>query len=422
MTTEELTAEPIDDYRLRARQWIEANLQPRSAPKLPGHLPFEEYTPEHMAAHRAIQRRLFEGGFAGITWPREYGGQGLAAAYERVFAEEATRFHTPDFGILSVTTFGSCVPTMLKHASPEFLSRHVPAVLAGEELWCQFFSEPAAGSDLAGVRTRAARDGDRWILDGSKIWSSYAHLADWGMCLARTNWDVPKHRGLTWFGVPTDAPGLTLRPIRQINGTSEFCEEFFDQVTVDDAERIGDVDAGWAVTTTLLVFERGAGRPSVNERPDDPGALAPDLVALARRTGRIDADDARQLIATAHVNDYVYRQLQGRIATMNRLSAVNPGVASYGKVAAATFAAERAVIGLALGGGATVAWSPGERDGDTAATAYLNGRMPAIAGGTVQVQRNGIAEQVLGMPREPSYDRDVAFSEVVRRASSWTGS
>ena len=399
----------VDEFRAHVRTWLPANLDRRT-----GTAP-DPYTPEHVAAHRAIQRRLFDGGLAGLTWPVEYGGAALTAEHQRVFTEESADYVTPDFGILSVTTFGSCVPTMLRHASAGFLTRHVPAVLRGEQLWCQFFSEPAAGSDLAGVRTRAVADGDAWVLTGAKIWSSLAHIADWAMCLARTDWDVPKHRGLTWFAVPTDAPNLTVSRIRQITGDSEFCEEFLDGVVVPDAERIGDVNAGWTVTSTLLVYERGAGRPGAVETPDDPGALAPDLVALAGRAGRLGDERVRERLVHAHVDDFAVRQLKARIATMARLGTVDPGVASYGKLATSTTAAARARTAMDIAGLAGIAW----QDDDSAADAFLRAKAPAIAGGTEQMQRNGIAERVLKLPRERAVDLDVPFAEVVRRAGRW---
>ena len=173
-------------------------------------------------------------GWAGMSADPAYGGQGLPAEYERAFNQEARAYVMPDLGIAGGATLGVCGPTMVAHASPEFLQREVPRMLAGDAIVAQFFSDPDAGSDLAGVRTQAVRDGDRWILNGSKIWSSGAYYADYGMCLARTNWDVPKHRGLTWFLVPTDAPGVTVERIRQINGNSEFCQEFFSDVAHGD--------------------------------------------------------------------------------------------------------------------------------------------------------------------------------------------
>lgn len=403
----------VEEFRSTARAWIERNLERGPHGQDP-------HTAEHVAAHRLIQRRLFDGGYAGLTWPVEYGGQGLTAEHERAFAEEAAGFVTPDFGILSVTTFGSCVPTMLRHATPEFLGRHVPRVLRGEELWCQFFSEPAAGSDLAGVQTRAVRrDGSTWVLDGAKIWSSLAHLADWAMCLARSDWDVPKHRGLTWFGLPCDADGLIVRPIRQISGSSEFCEEFLDGVVVPDAERIGEVDRGWSVMATLLVFERGAGRPGAAEAPDEPGPLAPDLVAVARRAGRIDDPGVRRALVDAHVEDYAVHQLKARIAALSRLGKVDAGVAAYGKLALAGAAAARARTALEVGGACAVAWDPGDPGAGDPAHAFLESKKPAIAGGTEQMQRNGIAERVLGLPRERAVDVDVPFTEVLRRAREW---
>ena len=399
----------LDEFRAEVRAWLPANLDRR------GSATPDPHTPAHVAEHRAIQRRLFDGGYAGLTWPAAHGGRGLTPEHERAFQEEAAGFVTPDFGILSVTTFGSCVPTMIRHATSEFLDRHVPRVLRGEELWCQFFSEPAAGSDLAGVQTRATRDGDAWRLDGAKIWSSLAHLADWGMCLARTNWDVPKHKGLTWFGVPTDAPGLTVRPIRQIGGSSEFCEEFLDGVAVPDTERIGEIDKGWSVTSTLLVFERGAGRPGAVETPDEPGPLPAELLAVA--SGRLDDPAVRRRIASAHVEDYVVAQLKARIATLSRLGKADAGTAAYGKLGLAGATAAKARTALELGGAGAVTWEAGGRG--AAAHAFLESKKPAIAGGTEQMQRNGIAERVLGLPRERAVDVDLPFAEVLRRAREW---
>jgi alkylation response protein AidB-like acyl-CoA dehydrogenase len=405
----------IDEFRSALRAWLPQSLDRRGARTEP-----ERHSPEHIAEHRAIQRRVFDGGYAGITWPSAYGGAGLTAAHQRVFDEEAAGFVTPDFGLLSITTFGSCVPTMLRHATPDYLHRHVPRVLRGEELWCQFFSEPAAGSDLAGIRTRARRSGDGWVLDGAKIWSSMAHLADWGMCLARTDVDVPKHRGLTWFAVPTGADGLTVSRIRQITGESEFCEETLDGVAVPDSERIGEVDGGWGVTGTLLVFERGAGRPGGDEAPDDPGALPADLVVAARRSGSLADGQALATIASVHAEDYAVRQLKARIATMTRLGTVSPGVASYGKLAVAAAAARRGRALVELGGVGAVAWTDADAEGGLESAAFLASKAPSIAGGTEQMQRNGVAERVLGLPREPAVDTDIPFRLIAERARAWT--
>lgn len=409
------TTVDVDEFRRQARAWIEANLEPRRA-----QTSREDRTLEDMAAARALQRRLFDAGYAGLTFPVEHGGRGLTAAHERAFREEAADYVTPDLGVAGGVTFGPIARSMLAHASPEFLARHIPKILSGEEIWCQFYSEPEAGSDLAGIRTRATRDGDQWILNGSKIWSSGAYYADWAMCLARTDWEAPKHRGLTWFAVPTDAEGVTVNQITQINGNAEFCEEFLDDVIVTDDDLIGEVNHGWAVTQTMLVYERGAGESNVAVR--EPRALAPDLVALARRAGRTDDPLARQAIARAHINDYAQFHLGRRIAARLRSSnAPDHAVAAYSKLAAGVLTPERARLGLEIGGVGALAWAQDDEAGRRPAVDYLNGRQISIAAGTNEMQRNGIGERVLGLPREPSFDSTKPFNEVLRNSRDWSG-
>jgi alkylation response protein AidB-like acyl-CoA dehydrogenase len=412
----------IETFRQQARTWLAGNLEQRGprhrGPRLRG---VDHKTIEGIAIQRAIQRRLYDGGYAGISFPKEYGGRGLTLAHERAFNEEAEGYLLPDLGVAGGTTFGVCVRTMLAHASPEFLLRHIPKILAGEELWVQFFSEPEAGSDLAGIRTRATRDGERWILNGAKIWSSGAYYADYGMCLARTNWDVPKHRGLTWFAVSTTAPGVLVQPITEINGDAEFCQEFFDDVELSDADVIGEVDQGWRVAQTMLVFERGGGGSSLPV-PSGTGGLAPDLVALARRTHRDQDPVVRQLIARAHINDYAQQQLSVRIASrMRAAQGMDSGVAAYLKLAGGTLLPIRARIGMQVGGAEALLWEHGDVEGMTSSINYLNGRVMSIAGGTNEMQRNAIGERVLGLPREPSFDTTKPFTDVVRNARHWSG-
>ncbi len=425
MTTDDRTRadetedEALRDYRRTARAWLSEHMPRRDGPDQ-GH-DVDYFTPAVMATNRALQRRLFEGGYAGITWPKEYGGQGLPSAYEWAFVDEAADFVLPDFGALTITTFHVCVPTMLAYASPEFLHRFVPKVLAGDELVCQFFSEPSSGSDLAGARTRATRDGEQWVLDGQKIWSTFAHLADSGMCLARTDWDVPKHQGLTWFLVPCRAPGVTIRPIKQINEVAEFCEEFFDNVVVPDADRLCEVNAGWAVTQTMFVMERGAGRPEDGSPLEGPGPLAPDLVQLARDAGRLDDPIVRQELARAHTADFVAKALSARIAQMGQLGLLTPGVASYVKLFRGTYGPRRARLAVEIGGAGAMTWDRDDPDGPEPSLSYLRARGAAIAGGTNETQRNVIGERVLEFPREPSFDTRKPFNEVLRDAQNWTG-
>ena len=184
----------VETFRSEARAWIEANLQRRPASARSGRIEREATTPEGVAAARALQRTLFDGGYAGISYPAEYGGRGLTALHERAFREETVDYVMPNFGAAGSVTFGPIGRSLLAHSTPEFLEQHIPRILSGEELWCQFYSEPEAGSDLAGIRTRAVRDGERWIISGSKIWSSGAFVADWAMCLARTDWEIGRAR------------------------------------------------------------------------------------------------------------------------------------------------------------------------------------------------------------------------------------
>jgi alkylation response protein AidB-like acyl-CoA dehydrogenase len=412
----------VETFRAEGRAWMEANLERRppgsNRPRPRG---VDHKTVEGITEQRKIQRKIFDGGYAGISYPKEYGGLGLSFAHERAFNQEARAFVMPDFGVAGGTTFGVCGRTMLVHGSPEFLSRHVPAMLKGEELWVQFFSEPEAGSDLAGIRTRATRDGDRWILNGAKIWSSGAFYADYGMCLARTDWDVPKHQGLTWFAVPIAADGVTVQPIREINGDAEFCEEFFDDVVLGDEDVIGEVNQGWTVAQTMLVLERGGGENGF-VRETGPGGLAPDLVALARSLGREKDPVVRQLIARAHIDDFARKQLVARtIARMKEGRGNDAGIAAYSKLASGIYDPIRARIALEIGRGGAVVWEADDIDAMTPALNYLNSRIMSIAGGTNEMQRNGIGERVLGQPREPSFDSRKPFSEVLRDAQNWNG-
>jgi len=413
-----VAAADLEQFRKDASTWLEANMEPRPrGSRLRGS---DSRTPEEIAASRILQRKLFDGRWAGISYPKEYGGRGLTAMHERTFRQEALDYVMPDFGGAGHVMFGAIGRSLLAHASPAFLERHIPRLLSGDELWCQFYSEPEAGSDLAGIRTSATRDGERWILRGSKIWSTGANHADYAMCLARTDWNAPKHRGLTWFAVPTNSKGLTIRPIVQINGTAGFCEEFLDDVEVTDDDIIGEVNRGWAVAQTMLVYERGAG--DAGPAPLEPRRLAPDLVALAEEVGRLSDPVARQLLARAHTNDYAQFHLGRRVAARLRSTQTpDPAVAAYGKLAAGTLAPIRARLAVEIAGVHALGWDRGDSPGRRAATDYLNGRMGAIAAGTNEMQRNGIGERVLGLPREPSFDSRKPFAEVLRDARDWDG-
>ncbi|HZU46916.1 MAG TPA: acyl-CoA dehydrogenase family protein, partial [Mycobacterium sp.] len=243
--------ESVEQFRARARAWLAANM-PRIDPASPPAANRDDERCWERA--RELQKRLYDGGFAGICFPREYGGLGLDYEYQKAFNEESINYEMPL--ILNTPTFTICCATLLDTASDEQKKQHIAAALRGDEVLVQLLSEPSGGSDLAGVMTRAERHGDRWVINGAKTWSTSAFAADYGLCLARTNWDVPKHEGLTMFLVPIAHPGITLRRITQLNGSTEFCEEFLDNVEVGDDAVVGEVDNGWTVASRQLYHER----------------------------------------------------------------------------------------------------------------------------------------------------------------------
>jgi alkylation response protein AidB-like acyl-CoA dehydrogenase len=401
----------VEKLREQARTWLAASMKRRDGTSGLEQRGSRERTRELVVAQQEEARKLFDAGFAGISVPTEYGGRGLTAAHQQAFDEEAAGYDIP-------VANQACMMPMLMHGRPEFLRRTIPRILKGEA-WVQFFSEPDAGSDLAGIRTRATRDGEHWVLTGAKIWSTGAQTADYGMCLARTNWDVPKHRGLTWFAVRTDLPGLTVQPIKEISGGHDFCQEFLDEVEIADDDRICEVDQGWPLAQTMLVYERGGAAAAA--APLD-SHFAPDLVGLAQRSGRAGDPVVRQRIASAHIQDRVRVALGRRISQMIQAGTADPaGLASYGKLAAGTFDPIRARIAMEIGGTDAIVWDRGSMDGGIPALQYLNSRIMSIAGGTNEMQRNGIGERVLGLPREPSFDTGKPFNEVIRNAAGWTG-
>jgi alkylation response protein AidB-like acyl-CoA dehydrogenase len=410
-------------YRQRARDWLAANLAPRE----PGtqQRTAHEVTPadlaRDLARDRSLQRAMQQAGYVGITLPTEYGGQGLSKGHQQAWSEESAGYAIPTpGGVAGGVTLSVILPTLLGYASERQKREWIPRMLRGDEIWVQLLSEPGVGSDLAGIQTRAVRDGENWVLTGSKIWSSGAMSADYGICLARTDWDVPKHQGLTWFKVPLHDDRVTVRPVREINGGAEFCEEFLDGVTVDDSMVIGDVNGGWPIASTMLGFERGnvSGQPRAAGTASGQRRLAPDLVELAVARGVAGDRAVRQLIARAHINDYVQEQLAARVMAAMTGGTANPAAASLIKLGLGVIAPLRAAAAMEIAGRRGVAWADGE-PGDAAAVNFLNGRIMSIAGGSNQIQRNIIGERILGLPREPSADADKPFREVLRDAARW---
>jgi len=323
------------------------------------------------------------------------------------------------------------LPGELVHARiTEQNAKYLPPMLRGEHQWVQFLSEPTGGSDLAGCLTRAERDGDEWVMNGSKIWSTAAMSATHAMCLARTDWDAPKHRGLSMFIMEIHQPGVQVDPIKQVNGSLEFCQEFFDDVRLPPESVVGDVNDGWTVALALLAHERnavGGGSPYVSGRnylaEGADGARDLSSIALSRARGIADDPVARQLVAEAHALDVAQRGLVQRV-TVGMANGSMPGqAAAITKLFTATSAERKTEIRLTLAGTDAVTWPAGEETlGREAGEAFLERQATSLAGGSNEIQRNIIAERVLGMPREWAADRDVPFRDVRRNAMPTTPS
>jgi alkylation response protein AidB-like acyl-CoA dehydrogenase len=408
VTTEErIESSELHEYRLEAREWIARNLTWLDHPPPDDD---NDPPPERIAWARDTQAKLHDAGYAGFTFPVEYGGQGLTRAHEFVFVDEAKGYDVPFrfFGV-SIGILGA---TLIACGSQEQKLRHVPKILSGEERWLQFLSEPSGGSDLAGLLTSATRDGDNFIVNGQKTWSTGAHLSDFGFCPVRTRWDVPKHRGISVLIIDLKSPGLEIRRIKQINGASEFCEEFFTDVVVPASNLIGDENDGWRVTRALLEIEHlWPGRAWT--RRADAALDIPDLVALAKQKGLDDdVGGVRRKVVGLHVATEVQKLLAGRVSRGTELGVLAPGYGSLLKLGNDQLFQRRAAVALELAGSDGVVWEPDVPAARGWAHTYLTSRSRSIAGGTDEIQRNNVSEHVLGLPREPYFDRDIPFNQV----------
>jgi alkylation response protein AidB-like acyl-CoA dehydrogenase len=414
MTEDEV--EDLESFRTRARGFIRANLGPaRSDATMRGLRGGRSDDEElaHVRHDQALQRMFFDAGLAGICFPREYGGQGLSPAHQAVLNEELVGYEHPSH--LQVPSISQCGAVILDFASEEQKRRHLPPILRGDEIWGQLLSEPGGGSDVAGAVTTAVRDGDEWVLNGSKIWTSGAWWNHWGLCLVRTNWDVPKHRGLTVFMVPLDLPGIEVHRIELLSGAREFCQEFFTDVRIPDAYRIGGVDEGWTVGVGWMLHERLGPSSSYYTAPASSGATRTGgVLAVARATGRLDDPIALDLVGEAEMLDLVARELSGRLAEGMTTGKMTDQAAAIGRLFYGVVSVRTRTIAFELAADAGIAWD--DDDGDSAAIGvdYLMRHVATIAGGTTEMARNVISERVLGMPRDRTVDRDVPFRDVPR--------
>ena len=398
-------------FRAEARAWIEANA-PREFEDDLRASPFGRVvlkTGDIIAASKAWQKKKAEAGWACLHWPKEYGGRG-ASPIERVIwgQEEGV------FGKLSglfIIGHGMCGPTVMAFANEDHKRTRLPPLASGEEIWCQLFSEPAGGSDLAGLRTRAEKDGDDWVINGQKIWTSGAHHSDWGLLIARTDPNVAKHKGLTMFFLNMKSPGVEFRPIKQANGQSEFNEVYFTNVRIPDHQRLGKVGEGWTVSLTTLMNERlsiGSGMPTGFPELFDLCARLPMGEGAA-----IDNRAVREKLANwaTKANGLKYTAYRA-ISALSRGERPGPEN-SIGKLVAGATMQDISQFALELEGPMGVLR---RQDGIDEAGLFMAMllRSPAtrIEGGTDEILRNIIAERVLGLPGDIRVDKDVSFNQI----------
>ncbi len=389
----DLTLSPSEqEFRDEVRVWLEENH--------PGPEP-EAGLDEVMAFRREWQRRMHAGGWAGISWPKEYGGRGATLIEQAIFAGEMARAEAPSpANILGLAMGG---PVVIAHGAEEQKQRYLEPILSSEEIWCQGFSEPESGSDLASLKTRAVKDGDEWVVSGQKVWTTFAQYAKWCMLVARTDPDAPKHKGLTYFLMDMEQDGVQVRPLVQITGEGEFNEIFMEEARIPDANVVGGVGNGWAVAITTLMNERaGLAFGAIAQVANSLKRLT-ELAAQMRVDGGTATEDLvyRQRIAQLHIEAETMRLNAYRGLTKTMQSGTPGPEGSLGKWQWADINQEIAELALDIEG----AYAPLDRgaegaiDGGAWQYRFLRSRANSIEGGTTDILKNIIAERVLGLPR-----------------------
>jgi alkylation response protein AidB-like acyl-CoA dehydrogenase len=400
---------------------------------------FRTWLAEHWSADLGLEQWrqcLMEGGWLAPSWPSGWYGQGLPAWADAIAGDELAAAGAP--GAPVGPGMFLAAPTLLAHGTDELKRALLPGTLTGSIKWTQLFSEPGAGSDLAGLTTRAVRDGDEWVVNGQKVWNTSAHYADFGMLLARTDWDVPKHAGITYIVLPMHQPGVEVRPLRQMNGHSSFNEVFLTDARVPVGNVVGEVGDGWRVARTTLAHERGfatlrrrnyetgAGRALAEAAAESDShfqtyswypqrAGRPDLVGdVARRLGRSRQPLVRQEVARLFALQKAHEWTARRAAAARVLGRPPGPEGSLGKLAASQVAREAARAHSLVAGAAGLLDGAGSLMGGVIAEILVSVPAQSIAGGTDEIQRNIIGERVLGLPAEPATDRDVPFRSINR--------
>jgi alkylation response protein AidB-like acyl-CoA dehydrogenase len=389
-------------FRQEVRSWLKKHAKEKDAGQRSTSHSFYDFDEVFVTDGKAWQRRLYEGGWAGITWPVEFGGRGGDVVQSMIFRQEEAQFDVTS-GLFAVA-IGMAGPTIIDHGSEAQRARYLPAMLRGEEVWCQLFSEPGAGSDLASLATRAERDGDEWVVNGQKVWSSGAHHADMGILLARTNPDLPKHRGITFFILDMRSAGIEVRPLRQMTGGATFNEVFFTDVRVPAGNVVGEVNAGWRATMTTLA----------NERTLSGGTSSfPQVLKLARECRATGDPLIRQRLADCYAKSQIMRYLGFRIQTALGKGMSTPE-SSVSKLFYAQMAREIAEVTLAVQGPGGMLLGPDAPEEGYWQQQFLTAPSLRIAAGSDEVQRNVIGERVLGLPHDVRLDKDVPFRDLIR--------
>lgn len=389
-----LSPADAEAFRVRCREFFAANTAPEAGRGLVG--------------ARRFQGALTAAGLAGLTYPIEYGGAGLTGEHERIYRSESNEF--PSLASEFIISHGMCLPVLNEFGTDEQKHRFMPDVISGATLWCQMFSEPGAGSDVASLQMRAERDGDEWTLNGQKVWTTLAHESEYGVVIVRTDPDQPKHAGISMFIVDLSLPGVEIRPIHQIDGGKHFNEVFFTDVRVPADCLLGEHNNGWRQATAMLMYERVAigsiGSGSVNQ------PIYRQLVEVARDAGRLDDPVVRDQLMELYAMETTKSLLAMRTRAETQ-SGRPPGPGgSLGKLFGSVIAWRFREIALEMGGPQTVAWGSDDDRGGALQTQVLFSIQAGIAGGTDEIQRNIIGDRVLGLPRDISVDKGVPFKDL----------
>jgi alkylation response protein AidB-like acyl-CoA dehydrogenase len=385
-------------FRAEARAFLEKHLQPK------GSAPASRDRVNMLQKAKDWQKTKAENKFAQITWPKEWGGRGGTAMQSVIWGQEESKFDAPT-GPFAIG-LGMCIPTVIAFGSDEHKQRYVQKALMGEEIWCQLFSEPSAGSDVAGLKTRAVKDGDDWVINGQKVWTSGAHYSDYGILLVRTDPKVPKHKGLTMFIVNMKQPGVEVRPIHQASGGREFNEVYFTDVRIPDKDRLGDVGAGWKVALVTLMNERLAVGGS-------PGPDWGEIMAYARQQGTMTDQAFREKLADWYVAAQGYKLTKFRTQTALSRGQTPGPENSIGKIITANHLQDICNSAIEMQDHYGII---NEQDRMPADAIFQQSFMWApglrIAGGTDEILKNIIAERVLGLPQDVRVDKDLPFDQM----------